>query len=341
MNIAVILSHGHVTNGLHSNVSSEARASLNYAWMLSTKGHRVDLIPIPGVSLSGGALHTVNLGQAFQSYDVCVCPENVGPGFLPKADFYLQFSFRPIVAAHNIKQMGLGDRNAKLCMVFKDCAYIHGSSKLDENRLNYPVFPLPIPGDLDYNPINCFNRKELIWTTKYSYGYEEYHQDLTDSLSIKQIPFLMARIFSEYGGTFYTFNSVLRETRGLEIYSVRGHNNPMLYNELLAIMPRCKLAITAYFTGSVLETVLCGCLPLIWEFEIPGSPVGNWPFVREARELGCILRPSKGWKEIREIVTKLMMDKEYYIKVLSTYKQAAQDYTFDGSYKAFLELVNN
>jgi hypothetical protein len=335
MNIAVILSHCNIEHGIISSVSSEARASLNYAWMLASKGHIVDLSGTPGILLSGEVLYGVNLGRRPIIYDICICSGNIRREHIPDADLYIEFSFNPIFVRNSWRLNK--KKNVKACAVFKDCAHLYSEDPSNDTILEYPTFPLPIPGNLDYDPADCFERKEIVWTTKHIYGYDNPRAG--NSLNIKQIPVLLNIVFSKYISHNYVFNSFFDALNVMKGFINKGLNHGVLYDELFDVLSRCKISINSYFIGSVLESVACGCLPLIWEFEFKDCPISNWPFVKEARELGCILKPSDGAKVIGEIIHRLMEDKEYYTKVLQCYKESMYDYTFDGSYEAFKQLI--
>jgi hypothetical protein len=120
----------------------------------------------------------------------------------------------------------------------------------------------------------------------------------------------------------------------------KNHIGGLPYDKHLSILSRCKMSFNTYFIGSILESVMCGSLPLVWKFELNGIPKSNWPFMKEANEMDCLLCPSDGGKVIKEKVDRLMFDEEYYNKVLECFQISIYDYTFEGSYKIFQKLVD-
>jgi len=91
--------------------------------------------------------------------------------------------------------------------------------------------------------------------------------------------------------------------------------------------------------GGILESIVNGCLPLVWKYELAGPPKSNWPLNKVAEEMGCILCPSDGAAVIEQKIDKLMTDEVYYNEVLQAFQEAAYDYTFEGSYKVFRKLI--
>jgi len=358
INVAVILSHQGLDQGLISGVSSEGRVQVNYAWMLAHYGHQVDLIgaggqlgaipidagddtispELPNLRLLGkGSSHLIK-----PRYDVCIMHEGMYSNDPPNADLYIQTSFRTLVAINNLRHIDVNahpwakGKDTKVCIVFKDYRYQYPDrTTLKKIHEDFPVLPFPVPGSLLSE--ESFQRKEITWTTKHIYGYENYNEK--KPLDIKQIPLLMINIFRQYNQQ-YIFNNFAPDFGSLQSFNV-GQNGGVYYDQCIEILSKSKLAINAYFVGSILESAINGCLPLVWKYEFSNMPFSNWPLNKAAEKMDCILCPSDGPEVIEQKIKMLMENEEYYNEVLQCFQEAVYDYTFEGSYKIFKELLKD
>jgi hypothetical protein len=348
-----IIHGGNLENGLVSSVGGDSRISLNYAWMLAHHGHQVDLIG------SDNGMSQMSVGRDIVSprlpnlrfinnhalikprYDICIAYESISHLHnFPNADLYLCTSFRSILGTRNLRHVNpelspwARGKNTKICLSFKDYQYQYPDrSVLTEIYEDFPAFPWPVPGLLPSE--ENFQRKEITWTTKHIYGYEQ--PVAGDPLTIKQIPCAMLNAFCKYGQQ-YEFNFFAPQLQHTQSYNIK-HIGGLCYDKHIDVLEKSKIAINAYFVGSILESIVNGCLPLVWKYELLGSPYSNWPLNKVAEEMDCILCPSDGAVVIEKKIDKLMTDEVYYNEILCAFQEVAYDYTFEGSYKAFRKLI--
>ncbi len=351
MNIAVY-NEWPLPNGFESCVTTEPRALLNYALMLSEQNHNVDLIcKVPFINTSYPKINILSIEQSTdKTYDVLISnmEGDITTTFI-KADMYLHVFYSDMHPENHLHQRWFSEtmkktNRFKLCFGYEAIRphSIIKSSEISEGYLEtfgeYLV-DLSIPIPQVNTSGNNFNKDQLVWTSK--------HNNCTH-LPFKMIGaiYTLLEYFEKYKGkyslyTLMTDGNIMQSGIKNTFNQINYRPSGMPYSNLINTLANSKLSLCVYYTGSFIESVLNGCLPLIWKMEKDHFYYGGINFIDKSIEIDSCLSLEESTQVTINKLDRLVSDEKYYSNVYNEYYKLAEPHTFDNVYSQFLKIIES
>jgi hypothetical protein len=351
----VVFIGGSITNGFDSPTSGESRWAQNLAKMLAERGHEVDVVAnSPSDPPSWGSSKPMsNVTLHFRPnpsklYDLALYipweHQYNGPRWetchsLPvTAKYYIHCTFS---WTNSLPDHDCWKRNHILAY-----PYIQEDSqfKLNADKNPFPTFPLPYPIFDTVADIDIAQRKDIVWACK-----DVFHPGWKNNGS--HVPRIgmdalqcVKDLSNEFDFNFHVLSTRFFDPRLSDISAqckpldfVRTIRNSHIYelipkNQLQDIFKKSRLnVIISGLFGSFGESITMGCAPLCYNGHI---------YRAAAEECGIKLDEVQVSKErLYEVMRKLYTDDAFYTKYVLACRREMRYYSFDESYKYFLEMV--
>jgi hypothetical protein len=314
MNIAVVTEFGY-PDGVNSNVGTEGRLPMSYALLLAQHGHKVDVVLNRSCGVSDkdkpSSVQWLTLQTALQNkYDICIAPQDSMPVSV-RADKYIVSFFTNSIAVLKYQKIWEERLNAPII-----CVKRNNIPLSDAELWAYPIFTQPAD-------ISNFDKKSLLWIGKHNppRGHERYASYINFVNAIKR-----------HRGS-YAIDSMFVQPSLVGCDLGRGMN----YNVLLQKLPKYKMTLTHYYgSQSLMESVLSGCLPVLWE---------NHEYMKGGDALlsipGITLFDIQDSQKVYENkLERLLSDREYFEVQWSAFMREARMHLPDESYSQWLKIIS-
>lgn len=296
--------------GIHTNVTTEAKIPISYGLLLASRGHQVDLIT------EGGVFHDepqnfrfIRLAQAQTNYDIAICCQDAFPNPV-RADRY-------IVSFYQRADIPHFKANHKPCIcVSRDTTDIPDAALW--------ACPVPVIPRIESN----FDKNQLLWVCKHNpvLGSQTIH-----AKSFQRLLSVLAKLRNKYHTKALFFSQDVGRYFSESIYT------GLYYDKLLEELENTKMSLThTYGSCSLVESVLSGCVPMLWDgVGVKGGD--NLRFVPDA----TLFRIEDSEKEYEAKFDRLLNDRDYYESQWQSFYNIVKVHLPDASYSQFLNIIES
>ncbi len=297
--------------GIHCNVTTEAKIPLSYGLLLASKGHEVDLIT------EGGVLHDeppnfkfITLVEAAPKYDISICCQDSFPNPI-NADRYIVAFYTPTKTAALQKLWG------------KSCILVN------RNTIDIPgtmLWARPIPVKPRVADESNFDKKNLLWVCKHN---QALGLDTPHSRSFQRLMSVLSRKKKDYHTKAIYLNDSMQK------YFSKVICTGLYYDKLLEELEEVKMTLThTYGTCSLTESVLSGCLPMLWN----GVGIKGGDKLLSVPDI-TLFNIKDTEIEFEAKLDKMLNDREYYESQWRAFYDIVKVHLWENSYAQFLEII--